>query len=436
VVVAHANLFASAMFCMRWVCWFLLYQWPGANGRLQALNARLGGPRKTNKWRQVGKFAFSHRDASFRIRAQLQKSGKLKENMTLHLEAYREQDWFAAQAMEPCERHKLAHRSLPFELPLGGEWGQWTSATFDEAVPQLWYFATSYCDPSMRKYSHVLNFEFHARQEDGSEFSDESRGSLPWHAVTLVSFAVLVLTCSSLGVNIARRSGSMHPVIWITLTALMSQFSAETFHVLHLARFSYNGVGFKFFEICTNVLSVVSEAVQIWLFLLLGSGYTLLQSKMGELDVLVAVCAVVVLVHLMIVGFGKLRSDGSFRYHDSEGILELLTLLLRAAMFVWFSVVSMATAQASDMQLRSFVQKLRVRGSIYFLLHPCLSVVTLLFDARLQFVLKSFGLMFVQTAANLWLASMVLTRGEYFRVSSLNTSELPGGTRIGVMKEE
>jgi len=48
----------------------------------------------------------------------------------------------------------------------------------------------------------------------------------------------------------------------------------------------------------------------------------------------------------------------------------------------------------------------------------------------------SIGLMVMQASSSVWLATLFLTRGEYFKVSTLSASELPGGCKVGMVKEE
>jgi len=46
------------------------------------------------------------------------------------------------------------------------------------------------------------------------------------------------------------------------------------------------------------------------------------------------------------------------------------------------------------------------------------------------------GTLVMQLASNFWLANLFLERGDYFKVSTLNSSFLPGGARVGLDKEE
>merc|ERR1740138_808520 len=56
--------------------------------------------------------------------------------------------------------------------------------------------------------------------------------------------------------------------------------------------------------------------------------------------------------------------------------------------------------------------------------------MTKCFAPYLQHFVMTIGLMVMQLGSNVWLASLFLTRGRYFRVSTLSISELPGGCRV------
>jgi hypothetical protein len=417
--------------------WLPLLLFLPVDGKVKSLSIRIGGPRKANRWKYVSKFGFAEREAPFSIRAQLKQPSKMVENVTLQLEVYRESQWDQAQEVEPCERQKYVHKLVPFTIDASGAWGDWERSTFDDLqAPSLWYFATSDCNTNLPNYTHRLKFEFVAQQLDGSEFSLEMAWMRSVNVLALGGFGLLVWAFGVKSVAFSRSAGYVHPVIWMLASAILAQSVAQAMQVVHLIWFGMDGQGARPFEVLSEMLYVISQVIQTSILLLISLGYTLSQSKIGELDLMIPVCFMIGVLHLMLVGFGKLKDEGSYRYHENEGIMGWLQLVLRLLLYIWFSWAVGETSKEGGMKLRDFLVKFRIAGSVYFLITPTIFLFARQFSPHTQFFLMSVGTLVTNLASDVWLATLFLTRGEYFKVSSLSSSDLPGGVKVGVMKEE
>jgi len=165
-------------------------------------------------------------------------------------------------------------------------------------------------------------------------------------------------------------------------------------------------------------------------------GYTLLQSKMGELEMIAPVVVVVTMVHIMLVSAGKLKKDASYKFHDHEGCTGWILLSMRLVLYAWFVWAVQKTAREGGMRLQQFLRKFMVAGSMYFLGFPILFLLIKPFAPYLQHKIITGGLLLIQTGTNVWLAHLLLSRGEYFKVSTLSCSFLPGGAKVGIVKED
>merc|ERR1712046_151376 len=97
------------------------------------------------------------------------------------------------------------------------------------------------------------------------------------------------------------------------ISAMIVQYVAQVFHVLHLWRYRYDGSGIKPLEVLSEILLMLSQVIQTSLLILIALGYTLLQSRMGELDLMIPLCFMVGVIHLMLAGFGKITDDASYK---------------------------------------------------------------------------------------------------------------------------
>ena len=89
--------------------------------------------------------------------------------------------------------------------------------------------------------------------------------------------------------------------------------------VIHLYKYTADGSGSRFLDIVSEIGAVVSQVVLTSMLLMIGLGYTLLQSKIGELDIIIPMAVLIGVFHILIVGVGKLRDDASTKFHENEG---------------------------------------------------------------------------------------------------------------------
>merc|ERR1712061_775534 len=97
-----------------------------------------------------------------------------------------------------------------------------------------------------------------------------------------------------------------------------------------------DGSGIKALEVISEIFFMLSQMGQTSLLILIALGYTLLQSRMGELDLMIPMCFMVGVIHIMLVGFGKIKDDASYKYHENEGAVGYILLTIRLMLYGWF----------------------------------------------------------------------------------------------------
>merc|ERR1719222_1296201 len=117
---------------------------------------------------------------------------------------------------------------------------------------------------------------------------------------------------------------------------MIVQYIAQVFHTIHLLCYIYDGSGVKALEVLSEILFMLSQVTQSSLLILIALGYTLLQSRIGELDLMIPLCFMVGVIHIMLVGFGKIKDDASYKYHENEGIIGWIMLCIRLLLWAWF----------------------------------------------------------------------------------------------------
>jgi len=409
--------------------------WAGL-AKLQAGFVRISGPRRENHWKHLSKFGYSVGVGSVKVRLRLHRPKSIAEEV--QLEGFSDEDWPAVEAeKDVCDCRKWARLTWKIGIKADGQWGDWVHGTVSQHVrPRIWSFVLTDCDGVMRNVTHRLKSEFHAAQEGGSEFSVEMRWILPANVFFFVGFGIYTWWNYKRTVVFRRSAGCIHPVIWILCMGVFIHCVAQVFHTLHLYHYRSDGAGIKALEVLSEILFMLSQVIQTSLLILIALGYTLLQSRIGELDLMIPMCFMVGVIHIMLVGFGKLKDDESYKYHENEGVIGWILLIMRLLLYAWFSWAVQSSAREGGARLRSFLGHFFAAGSVYFLAYPLIFLLTKMFAPYLQHTVLQIGLMVMQASSNVWLATLFLTRGEYFRVSTLSDSELPGGVKIGMTKEE
>mmetsp|Transcript_47035 Transcript_47035/g.102357 ORF Transcript_47035/g.102357 Transcript_47035/m.102357 type:complete len:442 (+) Transcript_47035:42-1367(+) len=409
-----------------------------AEAKLQAGSMRISGAKLENHFKYASKFGYGVGTGSYQLRLQLSQPRKIGQDAELQLAVYVDEEWRRAEALEDvCSRVGAAREVKDVMVRGDGQWGEWVGGSIQQNWrPDIWYFAVSSCNNALQNFTHRVRYEFRATQADSSEFSIEMQWDLGASVLCLIGFTAFFWWFGQSTFSFFKSVGSVHPVIWTLSMSLLMQYLGQVFHTLHLWRYSYNGVGFQGCDVLGEMMFMISQVTQTALMILIGLGYTLLQSNVGELDLMIPLCLMVGVIHIMLVGFGKIKGDAAYKYHENEGVIGWLLLVLRLLLYAWFLWAVQSSAKEGGTRLKAFLIQFRLAGSAYFLAYPGIFILTKSFEPYLQHGIMASGLMVMQMASNAWLASLFLTRGEYFKVSALSMSELPGGCRVGMMKEE
>merc|ERR550539_1708233 len=136
---------------------------------------------------------------------------------------------------------------------------------------------------------------------------------------------------------------------------MLVHYLAQVLHTFHLWRYRYDGAGLKALEVLSEILFMLSQVTQTSLLILIALGYTLLQSKIGELDLMIPCCFMVGVIHIMLVGFGKIKDDASYKFHPNEGVIGWILLVVRLLLYAWFLWAVQSSAAEGGMKLQAFL---------------------------------------------------------------------------------
>lgn len=407
-----------------------------AVGKYQSGSVTLGGDLEEFKWKYISKFGYHVGSGSWAVRFKSVRP-YVNKNASITADVFLDTDWAEVESMPVCDRHKRRRASGSVDLPIDGSWSPWINGTLSQSArAYVWYVAANDCHNTLGAPTRV-KFEYVARQEGGTEFSVEMIGCLTIALIECIFFCFLsykvYLDCK----RYVRSADSLHPVM-ITVASMMAlHFLAVTFQLIHFWFYSYDGQGLKALDVIAEILNVLSQVVATSLLILIALGYTLLHSKLGNLDVVIPVVFIVAVLHVLLVGFGKIKDDASYKFYENEGVVGWVLLCLRLLLLVWFMwAVKETEKESSAIKMTHFLRKFFIAGTLFFLSYPVVFVITALFPPYMRYKVMYLGSFLLRFGSYLWMARLFLTKGEYYEVSTLKSSFLPGGLIPGLTKEE
>lgn len=415
--------------------WQLL---PQVAGKLQTGSTRLGGPQEKQRWRYAGKFGYAiGKGGRYEVRVRLRQPLAANQSAQVDLSVYLDEDWGRVEALAPCSRARdgqngPSRRMIQLTMPQDtGVWGPWKGGRLSQNVrPHIWYFAlSSGCrggDELSANNEVDIDFEIHMHQFDGSELSVEQRHMPIVSTFGLFGFTAFLTRLCMRCRHVQRSTGELHPVIHALGGATTLQWAALAFHAVHLWAYVKNGFGIDALDLLAEILFMMSQVVVATLLIAIAQGYTLKHSKTDELTFFKPIVAMVTVLHVVLVGFGKLQGEASEKYHENEGAVGWVLLAVRLLLLAWFTVGVQSSREKGGLRLKFFLNRFQFVGSLYLLAYPAIFTVVQLFAPYLQHPIMQLGLFAMQSASAFWLAHLFLSRSMYFEMSELSASLLPG----------
>ncbi|KAF4676979.1 hypothetical protein FOL47_003976 [Perkinsus chesapeaki] len=406
-------------------------------GKYASSTVMLGGPREMHRWKYLSKFGYDIGTGYWRVRMRTVRP-HLTEPVKIPVEVYRLYTAAAhnSKKADYCERSRFRKTSRFIELPANGEWSGWVSGELSQTVrPHVWYFAVLDCGEQLKSTTRI-KFEFIAHQQDGSEFSAELRGTRGIVWVQLIISILFTWFFAKECRKFVKSADHLHPVVITLACAIALQLCSTVFELIHLHNYANNGYGVKPLDVLSEICGMLVEVLLSSLLILIALGYTLLHSKLGDLDVVIPIVFIIGVVHVLLVGFGKIKDDASYKFYENEGVVGYILVVIRLLLAAWFLWAVNETRKEAGMKLRYFLAKFAGLGMLYFFSYPVLFIITGLFAPYYRQKVMLIGWFGIKYAVFAWMTSMFLTRGDYFQVSTLNSSFLPGGVRPGLDKEE
>ncbi|KAK7449145.1 hypothetical protein BaRGS_00040054 [Batillaria attramentaria] len=356
---------------------------------------------------------------------------------------YHKEDWSDAAQDEDCVR-RLGKARVVFMLR--GNESQLKVP--HSSHPRIWHLI--YADeftcmdsdnqvmPDMLSLSHdFLQYNIQMLNPDSlgnplEHFGDEETGLLKFYQVLTVAYFVVACAFSPRLHQTLSKGGPMQLVIQLLTASICLQAVGCILMVLHLSRYSRDGMGSQGLELVSELFDVLSQFTMLLMLLSLSLGWTLASAhsicRYSHFRSLAQKPA----AHLVAVlgGFQGLlclweQYEGQdsrtyYAHRSTLGVALILLRILLAALLAW-NLYTTIRAERSSLK-REFYTSFTKACMLWFLCYPVCVAISRIFSEYLRYKLITMGVLVCQSIAGVFLYRLFLSRSLYWEVSALSST--------------
>ncbi|XP_071015851.1 integral membrane protein GPR180 [Oncorhynchus clarkii lewisi] len=231
-----------------------------------------------------------------------------------------------------------------------------------------------------------------------------------------------------------RKGGPMQTVLKVLSTALALQGISALFNYIHLARYARDGVGIPIMGSLAEFCDMVSQVSMLYMLLSLCVGWTLSknrkpQSRPLQWDSSPASKALAmggVITQGVLLLWEQYEETEHHSYHAQRSIAGLLLISLRIILALLLASVlyTIISTERSALK-RDFYLSFAKGCFIWFLCHPVLVLLSVVFNEHQREKVVTIGVILCQAISVVILYQLFLSRSLYWEVSSLSSVSLP-----------
>ncbi|XP_064875000.1 integral membrane protein GPR180-like [Oncorhynchus nerka] len=231
-----------------------------------------------------------------------------------------------------------------------------------------------------------------------------------------------------------RKGGPMQTVLKVLSTALALQGISALLNYIHLARYARDGVGIPIMGSLAEFCDMVSQVSMLYMLLSLCVGWTLSKNRKPQSRPLqwdsspaskaLAMGGVVTQGALLL--WEQYEETEHHSYHAQRSIAGLLLISLRIILALLLASVlyTIISTERSALK-RDFYLSFAKGCFIWFLCHPVLVLLSVVFNEHQREKVVTIGVILCQAISVVILYQLFLSRSLYWEVSSLSSVSLP-----------
>ena len=159
---------------------------------------------------------------------------------------------------------------------------------------------------------------------------------------------------------------------------------------------------------------------------MLSLGWTIKFSNLKEVNNYFPLMIFLFLTHIFLAGMTYIGNENDDKFHDFEGFQGLLLILIKFFIFaynLWISGNLKAKCTAKQIK---FIQWFEKASGLYLISFPLVIIIGKFFVPYMRFSIVKLGNHVNQIISIIFMASLLTTKSDYYRISDKVRSHLPG----------
>lgn len=353
-------------------------------------------------------------------------------------------EWETSHNLPPCERAELGRGRTTISIPFNGTYGNWATNTFRQTYrPHFWYFFAEDCRngivDQLTKITGAeakdfkdfeIFYELDITQVDGSHLSFEHCGMKKWNVLQLITnICIFVYLFFKQQKVMKGQRFQLHIMSQLLNASLIASICGNILHIFFLIRLGATGKRLLFLDGVGETMFVMSQVAVSSCLIMIALGVTLNAPEMLPMPICSLIAGAVSLAHVAVVISDKYMADPRYKYFANEGPVGWILIIFRLALCGLFIACWhwTRTDPKTPAATERFLRRIFVPACAYFLTFPLLLMLAHLCKPYWRHAFFFHSSFILHLVAVVWLAEVFLSKGEYFKVSQMSQSFLPGG---------
>lgn len=260
-------------------------------------------------------------------------------------------------------------------------------------------------------------------------FGDDETGLLRFYQLLTLAYFVLGCIFAPRLHETLSKGGPMQLVIVLLTISTCLQATGTFIMMIHLARYSKDGMGSSAIEFFAEFFDVLSQFAMLYMLLSLSLGWTLGTSyRFAHLQMVsrkpaAKVVGTLGILQAVLFVWEQIQDSDHRMYHAHRsfaGVALVVLRILLAALFAW-NLNVIVSSERSALR-REFYKSFTKSCMLWFLCYPLLVVMSWIFYEYLRYKLITMGVVLCQCCAVAMLYKLFFSRSLYWEVSALSST--------------
>eukprot|EP00357_Protocruzia_adherens_P012514 CAMPEP_0115009516 /NCGR_PEP_ID=MMETSP0216-20121206/22674_1 /TAXON_ID=223996 /ORGANISM="Protocruzia adherens, Strain Boccale" /LENGTH=443 /DNA_ID=CAMNT_0002377369 /DNA_START=301 /DNA_END=1632 /DNA_ORIENTATION=+ len=369
-----------------------------------------------------------------RDRNQNDGSGNKRKNLNVQIATFLDEHWEDVEAIgDYCKAvdEGLHKQNNNISVPMDGTWSEYFEESLNQYVrSHVWLFLAHDCEAASGGLLRAgrlpkVKYEIFWTNSDGSQFSYEESSLVTVYFLLLLFFSILTTNNFYQLFLMYKKEETYDNVLIFLNVAVITEFIAILFDLIHMAVYANNGQGVQVLNIFGSIFSLISQFILTLILILIASGWTITYNELQNIDAIIPISMLVAFSQIVFYVIGSVHQR-EYRYHDFEGWHGVVIAIIKIAIFAYFVYCVVETLQQNASQAKTvFLRKFSGVCTLYLLSFPLMLMMAPVWAPYLRHKFLVTGTYLAQTLTMVVMTRLLTSKGDYYKASFKSHGILP-----------